>query len=183
MAEASGVVDVGRAIESPGLLRRKVDLVGDPSGREPERRPVRIHLREVGPDLTQGLVPTHRGESGFPPPTAERDPHPTERSEHLGPFGEPTHVCERFRVERLHRVQLEKVEPNQAQVGAVDRPVPKACRAEGAAVADPLGEYPVGVAEAVAVSPGDLTHLEVVVRLDRAYPRTLPPGYRCMTKT
>src|SRR5690606_3696534 len=70
-------------------------------------------------------------------------------------------------IQRVHGVELEEVEPDETQVCAVERPVAQAARPERAAVADAVVQHAPRVAPLAAVPPGDLRHLEVVVRLGR----------------
>jgi hypothetical protein len=74
-------------------------------------------------------------------------------------------VAERGRVEGVGGVEGEQLEAGRAEVDAVDRPVPEAGHAEGAAVAHALAEHLPGVAGVAAVVPRHERHLLEVVRL------------------
>ena len=74
-------------------------------------------------------------------------------------------VVERAIGNRRHRVQVQQLQPDHAQVHTVDGPVLKTGGAQGAAVADALAQDAKGVRQLGAVVPCDARHRSEVTGL------------------
>ncbi len=73
-----------------------------------------------------------------------------------------------LRFDRRHRIQTKQLKPRHAKMHAVDGPVMKTGDAEGAAIANTLGEDFPAVGEVVAILSGDDGNFGEVLRLSLA---------------
>jgi hypothetical protein len=175
VAEARGIVEVRAAQEPPGLLHRVVDLVGQPTRGQEERHPLRIRRPKAGAQALQRFGPGHARETALP-----ATPHhgPTQTSQGPQRLAVLDLQCGDVRhaggIHGIHGVEPQEIETDEAEVRALDRPVLQPRGAQRAAVADALAEDLPGVGRVLPVVPGDLQHLQVVVRLALAEPERKP---------
>ena len=171
VAEARGVVDVVGAQEARGLLGGVVHLVGDAARGQIEgdalsdrlrgpRRAMQVQRVVPGDDAEPALARRRSIGSGSRPSAR------SSRDERLASSGLTSPSTGGSSAGR--GVQPHQLEAHHAEVRARQRPVAQARCAQRAAVADAVRQDAPGERQLVAVLPGDLDHLAVVVRLLRA---------------